>query len=96
MSIELIPFVSERFGELRTCMRDGEPLFCGVDACRVMELANPNQVMSSLDDDEKTTIYSGVANSDANDGLTLTGRARSMVFVSEPGLCSPGVQVPVR
>lgn len=39
--------------EVRTIMRDGEPWFCLVDVCRVLELSNPRSVAERLDQDER-------------------------------------------
>jgi len=39
--------------EVRTIMRDGEPWFCLVDVCRVLDLSNPRSVADRLDADER-------------------------------------------
>ncbi len=39
--------------EVRTIMRNGEPWFCLVDVCRVLELSNPRSVAERLDQDER-------------------------------------------
>lgn len=47
---------------IRTVMRDGEPWFVAVDACRVLDLANPSQALTRLDSDEYTLCSSeGIA-----------------------------------
>lgn len=46
------------------------------DLCDVLELSNPSQAISRLDDDEKDVIIS-------NDSV---GRKQDMVIVSEPGM----------
>lgn len=44
-----------QFGELavRVVMRDGEPWFVAADVCAALDIANPRQAVSRLDDDEK-------------------------------------------
>ena len=37
----------------RTLMRDGEPWFVLLDVCRVLEISNPRDAATRLDDDEK-------------------------------------------
>jgi anti-repressor protein len=59
--------------------RDGNVWFVLVDMCRVLELANPRDVASRLDDDEKDNVGStdGIQSGPGNPNLTI---------VSEPGL----------
>lgn len=62
---------------VRTLIVDGEPGFIANDLCAVLELANPRQTLSYLDDDEK-----GVTTND-----TLGG-AQQMAYVTEAGMYS--------
>lgn len=63
--------------ELRTVLRDSELLFVAADVCRAMEVGNPTQALSRLDEDEKSiTLIS-------NEGIRGNP---SMTIVSEPGL----------
>ena len=39
--------------EVRTIMRNGEPWFCLVDVCRVLDMSNPRSVADRLDQDER-------------------------------------------
>lgn len=39
--------------EVRTVIKDGEPWFCLVDVCRVLDLSNPRSVAERLDADER-------------------------------------------
>lgn len=69
-------FSNERFGEIRTAGTSEEPLFCLADVCKVLELGNPSQVKTRLDD--------GVI---SNEVITDTlGRQQEMTFVNEDGL----------
>lgn len=59
--------------EIRTFKIDGEPWFAAVDVCAALDVGNPSQALTRLDDDESTLI--------SNEG-------REMNLVSESGLYS--------
>lgn len=65
-------FKNEEFGEIRTVMKDGEPMFCLVDICKALEISNPSKVAQRLDDDERTKFE--------------LGRAGETNFITESGL----------
>lgn len=65
-------FTDERFGSVRTVLRDGEPWFVAADVCRVLELSNPTVSVGRLDDDERAKFN--------------LGRQGEGTIVSEPGL----------
>ena len=44
------------FGEVRTILKDGEPLFVAADVCRALDVGNPTQALTRLDADEKNTL----------------------------------------
>lgn len=44
---------------MRTVVVDGEPLFCLVDVCKVLDIQNPSKVAQRLDDDERTKLELG-------------------------------------
>jgi len=69
---ELQIFRNETLGEIRTLEINGEPWFVAADVCRALEIGNPTQALTRLDDDEVTII--------SNEGR------REMNIVSEPGL----------
>lgn len=71
---ELQVFSDPEFGEIRVTEKNGEPWFVAADVCRALEIGNPTQAMTRLDDDEITLI--------SNEG------GRKVNFVSEPGLYS--------
>lgn len=68
-------FENETFGNVRTMLRDNEPWFVAADVCRGLEIGNPRDAMSRLDDDEKD-----VASTD-----TLGGK-QNITIISEAGL----------
>lgn len=75
MTAELIPFDFEEQA-VRVVMRDGEPWFVAADVCRVLEIANPSDAMTRLDDDERDNLGSAEVN----------GRGRPVNIISESGL----------
>lgn len=67
-------FNNDEFGAVKALQINGEPWFSAVDVCRVLEIGNPSQAMTRLDEDEVTLI--------SNEG------SRESNYVSEPGLYS--------
>ena len=49
-------FNNDQFGQIRTTVKDGEPLFVAADVCRALEIGNPSQAVTRLDSDETTLI----------------------------------------
>lgn len=69
-------FTDERFGSVRTVLRDGEPWFVAADACRALELGQVTNAIRRLDADEKALIsIKGISR--GNDQVSV---------VNEPGL----------
>jgi anti-repressor protein len=64
---------------VRVLDRAGDPWFVAVDVCRALDLSNPSQAISTLDDDDKHTLSS-------NEGIALDGRAQQINIISEGGL----------
>lgn len=69
-------FKNDRFGEVRVAGTSEQPLFCLADICKVLELGNPSQVKTRLDDGV-------ISNEVIPDSL---GRHQEMTFVNEDGL----------
>ncbi|EPO2957437.1 BRO-N domain-containing protein [Vibrio cholerae] len=62
--------------ELRTAvLENGDPLFCGKDACAMLSIAKYNNALNRLDEEERVTLTAG----------TLGG-AQAMTFITEAGL----------
>lgn len=59
-------------------MKDGEPWFVAADVCRALEIGNPSQALTRLDEDEKITTL--ISNEGAAPGKS------QMSFINEPGL----------
>lgn len=75
---ELQIFKNDQFGEIRTTIKDGAPLFVAADVCRALEIQNHKDAIKRLDDDEK----SGVVLTDPH------GRPQETNCVTESGLYS--------
>lgn len=71
---ELQVFTNSECGEIRVMQKDNEAWFVAADVCKALEIGNPSQAVSRLDEDEKTTLIS-------NEG-------RQMNIISESGLYS--------
>ena len=71
-------FNNEQFGNVRTVLKDGEPWFAATDVCKALEISNPSQALTRLEEDEKMTTL--ISNESA-----ATGKS-SLAFVNEPGL----------
>lgn len=67
---------------VRIVTRDGEPWFVAADVCRVLDIGNPSQAVSRLDDDEKHTLTT-------NEGGNIKGLGSfgaMPVVINESGL----------
>ena len=80
MGNELIVFQNENFGFIRTIQKDGEVWFVAADVCNALDIGNPSQAITRLDDDERMTTL--ISNESA-----VTGKSY-LSFVNEPGLYS--------
>lgn len=73
--MELKTFENADFGQIRTAGTSEEPLFCLMDVCKALNIANPRVVAQRLEDDELRK-------------LDLRGRQGKTTFVTESGLYS--------
>lgn len=72
---ELQVFNSNEFGEIRTVVENGEPMFCLADVCRALELTQPSKVKERLSEKGVNTIP------------TLTkGGAQKLLYINEANL----------
>ena len=79
---ELRVFENSEFGQVRTIDQNGEPWFVAADVCRALDVGNPSQALTKLDEDEKMTLTSNEGHSGQRGG------AQSFNVVNEPGLYS--------
>lgn len=68
-------FENEKFGQIRTITKDGEPWFVLADVCRALEIRNSRMVAGRLDRDELMSVK-----------LTSGGQRREMTVINESGL----------
>lgn len=66
-------FDNTEFGEIRTIVSNGQPMFCLSDVCRALEIKNATDVAKRLDEDELTRFNLGSRSGETN-------------FVTESGL----------
>lgn len=52
---ELSVFKNEEFGEIRTVIIDGNPFFCMMDVCKILEIKNVSDCKSRLRKDGVVT-----------------------------------------
>lgn len=74
---ELQIFKSNRFGEIRTTVQNGEPWFVAADVCKALDIENNRKATNRLDDDERSDVT-----------LSDGSQQRHMTAVNEAGLYS--------
>lgn len=68
-------FKSDEFGEIRTVVQSGEPMFCLLDVCRALGLTQPSKVKERLSEKGVNSIP------------TLTrGGTQNLLYINEPNL----------
>ena len=73
-------FENHKFGQVRILLLENTPWFILVDVCKALEIGNPSQAMTRLDEDEKMTLT-------LNEGHSgQRGGAQMVNVVNEPGL----------
>ena len=71
-------FKNEEFGQIRTCMVDGETYFVGKDVAPALGYVNPNKAMSDHVDDEDKL----------EERIVTSGQNRDIIVINESGLYS--------
>lgn len=66
---EVTVFSFQNQHEIRTVVRDGEPWFVAKDICDILELENVGQMLSTLDNDEKSSINPNITNNDVGNPI---------------------------
>lgn len=74
---ELKIFSNEKFGTVRTVIKNNEPWFVAADVCKALEIGDTWNAVNRLDSDEKGT-----------DSISTLGGTQEMTVVNEPGLYS--------
>lgn len=78
-------FNSEEFGEIRTVMKDGEPMFCLADVCRILEIKNVSDCRNRLNEAGVVGTEVGVQTGIKVDGKPAIQKVR-MNFINEANL----------
>ncbi|GAA1994247.1 hypothetical protein GCM10009799_20430 [Nocardiopsis rhodophaea] len=65
MTAEITALEHPEFGTVRHVLIDGEPWFVLADVCRVLEISNPRQAATYVDEDEKQQVAGDVISNDA-------------------------------
>lgn len=78
-------FKSEEFGEVRTVVIDGEPMFCLADVCRILEIKNVSDCKNRLNGDGVVSTEVGVQTGTKVDGTPAIQKVK-MNFISESNL----------
>nr|DAQ56179.1 MAG TPA: repressor domain protein [Caudoviricetes sp.] len=73
---ELNIFNNSEFGEIRTVVENGEPMFCLADVCKALEITHVTDVKNRLNKD-------GVASTEVIDRI---GRKQTATFINESNL----------
>lgn len=73
---ELKIFNSNEFGEIRTVMKDGQPMFCLADVCKALDITHVTDVKNRLKQD-------GVGTAEVIDSM---GRKQNATFINESNL----------
>lgn len=79
-------FESSQFGKIRTSVTEsGEPLFCLVDVCRILDLKNPRSVKTTLRQDgvHSMDVSTPIISQGVNTGKT---KMMELNFITEPNL----------
>lgn len=74
---ELQIFEHQDFGQIRVVEQNGEPWFVAADVCRAVDIGNPSDALSRLDEDEHTLV-----------SIEGASNGRPVNAVNEPGLYS--------
>ena len=82
MNNKIKVFENAEFGSVRTVTINGEPWFVAADVCNALDIGNPSQAISRLDDDEKVTLTTNEGHSGK------LGGAQMLNVISEAGLYS--------
>lgn len=70
------------FGSVRVVEKEDGPWFAAADVCRILEIVNTSDALSSLDEDERAALAITEVSSNGIE------QSRSMNIITEPGLYS--------
>ncbi len=79
---DFLVYNNPEFGQLRSKLIESEPWFVAIDVCKSLDIGNPTQAISRLDEDEKVTLITNEGHSGQ------LGGAQFLNYISESGLYS--------
>ena len=80
MNSEIIEFQNDQFGMIRASKMEDTAWFVAADICKALEIGNPSQALTRLDEDERMTLISNEGHSGQRGG------AQMFNVISEAGL----------
>lgn len=86
---EIQEFVNEDFGTIRTVNVDNTPWFVAKDVCDILEIGNPSQALSRLEDDEKNTIILNEGIGNPNKAIISESGFYTLVLSSRKKIAKP-------
>ena len=86
---EIQKFVNEEFGTIRTITIDSEPWFVAKDVCDILEVGNPSQALSRLEEDEKNTIILNEGIGNPNKAIISESGFYTLVLSSRKPIAKP-------
>lgn len=86
---EIQKFVNEEFGTIRTVTIDNEPWFLAKDVCDILEIGNPSQALSRLEEDEKNTIILNEGIGNPNKAIISESGFYALVLSSRKKIAKP-------
>lgn len=89
MDNEIQKFVNKDFGEIRTVTINNEPWFLAKDVCNILEVGNPSQALSRLEEDEKNTIILNEGIGNPNKAIISESGFYALVLSSRKKIAKP-------
>lgn len=86
---ELQLFTNPSFGQIRTLTINNEPWFIAKDVCDILEVNNPSQALSRLENDEKNTIILNEGIGNPNKSIINESGFYTLVLSSRKDIAKP-------
>lgn len=89
MNVDIKRFANQKFGEIRTIVIKNEPWFIAKDVCDILEINNPSQALSKLEEDEKNTIILNEGIGNPNKAIISESGFYTLVLRSRKDIAKP-------
>lgn len=89
MKNEVTIFNNEEFGEIRTVTINNEPWFVAKDVCDILEIGNPSQALTRLENYEKNTIILNEGIGNPNKAIINESGFYALVLSSRKPIAKP-------